>query len=434
MSVDANPKVIVIKAGDSQSFQALVAGSLNKGITWTCTAGAVDANGNFVAPATPSMAEVTATSTADPAKSCSITFQVTLDGILDLSGTYTCNTGLGILTFYQSGTTVYALQSGNILFQGMLNGLLLSGTQTGGRFFDFTFNAAGNQFSGVYNETILHSLSGNSGSGTLQAGVVSVDITPKPSYLMAGATQPFLGLVAGALDKRLTWTASTGSVDANGNYLAPSANTVTVLSAIWVLNPSKVGSVTFPVVAVLPATVITVPPVVTFNWPGVAASVPNLLGCTYTWSLTSGTITAGAGTSNITLTPGAPGPLTLTCKVTNAIGTASQTGTATSIAVPCPIQPVISTLSSLSAWMYGIKASVPFQVGMTYLWSLSGGIITSPNDSNPITFSIGSTGPVVLGCRVSNQVGVSFSQTMTIPVATGPNVTITSPDSVTGEC
>ena len=67
------------------------------------------------------------------------------------------------------------------------------------------------------------------------------------------------------------------------------------------------------------APVITAPLWVPINATGVAASVPNVGGATYAWTLTGGTITSGQGTSQILLDAGAPGT-TMQLSVTESVG------------------------------------------------------------------------------------------------------------------
>jgi hypothetical protein len=112
-------------------------------------------------------------------------------------------------------------------------------------------------------------------------------------------------------------TAQTLVVTASGDYSvvvtasgcpsAPSAaTTVTV-------NPNPVATITAP------ASVFT-------GSTGNVASVANAgVGATYSWTIGNGSITGGAGTSSITFTAGAAGPLTLNVTVTTA-ATCSASG------------------------------------------------------------------------------------------------------------
>jgi hypothetical protein len=61
---------------------------------------------------------------------------------------------------------------------------------------------------------------------------------------------------------------------------------------------------------------ILAPGFATTGQTGLAASVENQPGTAYSWTISGGTITAGAGTSSVTFTAGATGPLTLSCSAT----------------------------------------------------------------------------------------------------------------------
>ena len=87
-----------------------------------------------------------------------------------------------------------------------------------------------------------------------------------------------------------------------------------------------------------PLSTVTAPTSVTGSQAGYAASVPVQTGCTYTWTVTNGTVMVGAGTDSIAFTPGTTGTVTLSCKVTSGTG-ASATGTATAAIIPATAPP-----------------------------------------------------------------------------------------------
>ncbi len=62
---------------------------------------------------------------------------------------------------------------------------------------------------------------------------------------------------------------------------------------------------------------------------GLTASVVSHAGSRYSWAITNGTITAGAGTSKITFTSGTKGQTGLSVTEITAQGCASPAGTAT---------------------------------------------------------------------------------------------------------
>ncbi len=86
-----------------------------------------------------------------------------------------------------------------------------------------------------------------------------------------------------------------------------------------------------------PSSAITAPSSVCPNSSGNMASVPDAgIGATYTWSITNGAITAGAGTSSITFSAGASGTVMLGVTVQNGSGCSSMTSTNVTILTACP--------------------------------------------------------------------------------------------------
>jgi len=81
ISVTVSPTVTAIGIGQSQQFTATVTGDTG-GVTWTASAGTIDAMGNFTAPAGPasSVATVTATSKTDTTKVASASINVVAPG------------------------------------------------------------------------------------------------------------------------------------------------------------------------------------------------------------------------------------------------------------------------------------------------------------------------------------------------------------------
>ena len=141
------------------------------------------------------------------------------------------------------------------------------------------------------------------------------------------------------------WTPSAG-LD-NANSCTPVASpTVTTAYSVAVANAggcvsSPSSPVTVTVNPVPAAPDITAPTTVGAGSPNLTASVPNIMGSTYAWTIGNGTITAGQGTSQITFTAGVAGTLTLGVTETNAAGCVSAPGSAT-----------VSVLASGSAMLF----------------------------------------------------------------------------------
>lgn len=91
-------------------------------------------------------------------------------------------------------------------------------------------------------------------------------------------------------------------------------------------NPLVVLPNSGPVSTITPGWTIPAPPSATLNQ-SYTASVPEQAGCTYLWSVVSGSATLiGTTTSVVTFTPTATGSLKLQCVVTNS-SNKSSTGT-----------------------------------------------------------------------------------------------------------
>ena len=66
VSIQVAPAAAIVKANTLQAFQAFVAGTFNKAVTWGTAAGSVDVNGVLTAPTgSGGIYAVTATSVAD---------------------------------------------------------------------------------------------------------------------------------------------------------------------------------------------------------------------------------------------------------------------------------------------------------------------------------------------------------------------------------
>ena len=149
------------------------------------------------------------------------------------------------------------------------------------------------------------------------------------------------------------------------------------------------------------------------------------VGATYTWTISKGTITAGAGTPEITFTAGASGSVVLNCKVTNSNGCSTGGSQGTTVAISALPVSTITAASSVLAGSIGNGASVPATAGATYSWTITGGTITAGAGTRAITFTAGGSGSVVLNSRVVvAATGCSSSGTQTISIS-GPNPTIT---------
>ncbi|WP_257305373.1 Kelch repeat-containing protein [Geothrix campi] len=142
----------------------------------------------------------------------------------------------------------------------------------------------------------------------------------------------------------------------------------------------------------------------------------------YAWTLTGGTLTSGQGSRAITFTAGVAGTILTAQVVVTAYG-GSGSGSASATVVAAPNAELALPLKTHpgDSWM---KASVPHQQGMTYLWSIVPGngraSITAGQGTHVISFSAGpSAGAFHLKVDVQNQAGDAVASTRKVTIQTG---------------
>jgi LmbE family N-acetylglucosaminyl deacetylase len=177
-----------------------------------------------------------------------------------------------------------------------------------------------------------------------------------------------------------------------------------------------------------PNATVTAPAKVTTGQ-SASASVPSQANVTYAWTVTNGTITAGANAASVTFTAGAAGTLTASCTVTNISSAAHSTGSATATVVALPVTPVITAPVKVTALAKTQKATVPAHTGMTYAWTLSAGTITGTAGAagvtsagvNTLTFTAPASGPITITCVEVNGAGTrSAPASATVQVVAAP--------------
>ncbi|WP_285723190.1 lactonase family protein [Geothrix rubra] len=189
--------------------------------------------------------------------------------------------------------------------------------------------------------------------------------------------------------------------------VSPTQDTTYTLTVGNSQGTTVTGKVAVRVVAPPETPVVAAPARVTAGQGGYTASVPDQPGCAYAWTVTGATVTAGDGTASLTFTPVAAGQVNLSCVVTNAAGTASTAGTATSAIVAPPVLPVVSAPALVTAGQGGYLASVPVQAGSTYAWTVTGATVQAGAATDTLTFTPGTSGSVTLSCVVTNAAGTA---------------------------
>lgn len=99
---------------------------------------------------------------------------------------------------------------------------------------------------------------------------------------------------------------------------------------------------------------------------------------------------------------------------------------------PLVAAPPVITLSSASVDAgASLSASVPYQAGAQYSWTLSNGVITSSRtDGRSISFKVGAAGVSVVSCTLTDAQGRVSSSDRSVEVVALPDATITCPTYV----
>jgi predicted outer membrane repeat protein len=238
-------------------------------------------------------------------------------------------------------------------------------------------------------------------------------------------------ITAGTGTRSVTYKAgSSGSVQLNvsvtsGSNCGPATGSVTVLiTALPCPNPA-----------------ISVASSVCSSSTGNIASVISAgTGATYVWSITNGTITAGAGTRQISFTAASNKSadyssddyVKISVKVTNASGGCTESSGIYKVFISPVPSAAISTSSTVCSNSTNNFACVPFaSTGATYQWIITNGSITTGAGTRSIWYNAGVTGSVTLALIVTNNKGCNASSgNKTIVIASLPVANITAATSV----
>ena len=153
----------------------------------------------------------------------------------------------------------------------------------------------------------------------------------------------------------------------------------------------------------------------------------------YTWSVSAGgTITAGAGTSSITVTWNTPGAQTVSVSYTSAAGCTALAPTVFNVTVNARPAPSVTGPATVCALSTGNVYAT--QTGMSgYTWSVSaGGTITAGAGTNAITVTWNSAGAQTVSVNYANGSGCAAASATIYNVTVNalPVPTLAGPASV----
>ncbi len=231
------------------------------------------------------------------------------------------------------------------------------------------------------------------------------------------------------------WSVTGGAITAGGSSAA--------VTVIWGSAGSGTVQLTETISATGCATILSSP--VTINpAPNPTIAGPNSVcsgqsGVSYSsaasgndlvWTIVGGSITSGDGTNNIVVDWNATGPASLQLTETNPATGCYTVGNIFPVSINPVPTPVISGLSSVCANQAGVTYSTPVATGRSYLWSVSGGTISSGSGTRTITVAWGSSaGGIVQLTETISATGCSTTaldyavtiHALPTPAVVGPN-------------
>ena len=335
---------------------------------------------------------------------------------------------------------VYTTQAGmsNYSWTVSAGGTITSGGTSGSNTVTVTWNTNGAQTVGV-------SYTNVNGCTSAAPSIYNVTVNALPVPVISGPAAACVNLAGNVYTTQTgmtnyswsisaggTITAGTGTSSITVNWNTPGAQTVSV----WYTNgngcAAAVPSTYNVTVNPLPVPVISGPAAACVNSTGnVYTTQSGMTG--YTWTISAGgTITAGAGTSSITVSWNGSGNQSLTVNYNNAAGCmAAAPATYTVVVNPVDV-PVITGPASTCSGSTGNVYST--QTGMSnYSWAISsGGSIQSGSGTNSVTVSWSSGGAQSVSVIFASPTGCSVvtPTTYNVTVNTLPTPTVTGSNVV----
>jgi len=281
--ISVSPSTASLSPGGQKQFTASVSGSSNTAVTWTTSGGTVTSGGLYTAPSSVGTYTITATSAADSTKSASGVVTVSQPAQVSVS---ISPTTASLSTGAQKQFTALVSGSTNTAVVWAASG----GTITSGGLYTAPFSA------GIYTVTATSAAdSSKSASGVVtvsQSTQVSISLSPSTVSLSTGEQEQFTANVSGTSNTAVTWSASGGTVNNVGLYVAPSTAGTYTIKAVSAADPTKSASATASV-SVAPVVSVSVSPTAVAmpqKWQQqFAATVSGSSNTTVTWSVKQGT-------------------------------------------------------------------------------------------------------------------------------------------------
>ncbi|MBI3132210.1 MAG: hypothetical protein HYZ13_12895 [Acidobacteria bacterium] len=365
VAVSITPNAVTLRTGASQNFTGGITGVTNPSLAWTvleANGGTITQAGLYTAPVTPGTYTVKVTSVMDPTKSAQSVATVKLPVVVS-PGTATVNPGGSFdfsaqLTGFTNSAVTWSATGGTVSTTGKYTAPEEAGT--------YTITATS-----VENSAYL-------ASATVTVPF-SLTVLPAGSTVLGtGRTQAFQAVIAGSVNKAVTWEVvapGIGTIGPDGVFVAPQELPDPVGGANVYVKATSVARPTESKQAhiALKTSVLVTPQKVTVN-PGTSKDFSaSLFGVTgsVTWSATGGTFMSSqsnictwkapdqAGTYTITATSDTDGTLVGSTTVTVPILVSLEAPSTNSMLVPCGLP-------------FSVKVKVEGSTNQKVLWSAEG--------------------------------------------------------------
>jgi hypothetical protein len=248
VTVSVSPTSASVASAGRQQFSASVGNTSNTSVTWTASSGTISSSGMFTAPTVTAntTASVTATSVADPTKHAQVTITVGTVATAPVSISVSPTSSALISGGSQQFTAAVTNTSNTAVTWTTTGGTIGSGGM-------FTAPNVANSAAMTVTATSVAdpTKSAHSTVTVNPPATVSVSVSPIQALVASAGSQQFTATVQNATNTSVTWSANTGSISANGLFVAPAvtSSVTAIVTAQSVANPTKSAQATVTVSA-----------------------------------------------------------------------------------------------------------------------------------------------------------------------------------------
>ncbi|MBX2946931.1 MAG: PKD domain-containing protein [Cyclobacteriaceae bacterium] len=256
---------------------------------------------------------------------------------------------------------------------------------------------------------------------------LNVTVNPNPTPVISGVNS----VCANQLNVTYSTPSAGGrtySWNVTGGTIASGAGTATIqvnwggsgvglVELTETINATSCTTIATPLNVVInpnPTPVISGASSVCENTLGIVYSTPNVVGHTYSWSVTGGSIASGATSNAVTVNWGAAGVGTVTLTETITATGCSITTPAYPVTIDPKPTPVITGPNTVCANQSGVIYSTPANAGRSYSWTVTGGTIASGAGTASIQVNWGASGTGTV--QLTETIDASSCSTIAAPL------------------